>query len=691
MKKLLIILAFVLWAVPIFAQVDTAWVRRYNGAGKGSQAMDEYLWVPNFHDNTVSKVNVNTHTIVATVPVGTNPTGVAVSIDYVYVTCRRFVFRISRTTSAVFDSIDFSGLTDFPVGVAVDRFGYAYVVGPVIFDFPWLIQAFLAKVNPGGTIDSSTYLTRVDPGDVSVIGVGLNTKGDGFIPWRQAWYCETGVFHFKTDKLSLTNYPISYLFYRGPGVGIDEDGNGWTAGCREDQANLTKLEPTGALTHYSVPAGWNNRLGDVVVDTQGSVWASTGIGLLKLVPKTGEVYHYDVGVAGGGLACDIHGYIWATFPDSNKIKKFDLSGTQVGSSVQVGSFPLGYGDMTGYECMSPWHAPIILSLCPQSSTIVDRVYVTIFGSNCRTGASVKLTRSGQPADTIPASEVTFHADTTIIARFDLSGQPIGSIWDLIVSNPNGAADTLFSAFRIVSPSELSTKDVLCVLSSNHERIQDFQANAKARSKFNGEPLDSIIHSVSLYKSPDKVKNIDYANDDTTQVISSVINRGWLQYEIDPDSGYAYETNLLQVAQMTPSEFAGLNFYDPDIFLFHHYVTVKEIHQYPDSLIFVLEAIPKRAEWTYSKLELEIDYNRGLVVKSTVYSDTVGQQTVTVTEEQLIDGIWVGMKSINTITDTSETLMTEIQLSNIQFNIGIPDSVFYLTKIKQSKVVEPETT
>ena len=333
---------------------------------------------------------------------------------------------------------------------------------------------------------------------------------------------------------------------------------------------------------------------------------------------------------------------------------------------------------------------IILSVCPDKVVNVDRVYVDITGLNCRMEALVKLARSSVPTDTLSASIVVVKAYTKIIAGFDLSEEILGSIWDLIVTNPSGSADTLFSALTLVPPSELSPKDVLCVLSSNHERIQDFQANAKARSKFNDVPLDSIFHSRSLYKSPDKVKNIDYANEDTTQVISTVINRGWLQYEIDPDSGYAYETNLLEVAQMNPSEFAGLNFYDPDNFLFHHYVTIKEIHEYPDSLTFVIEAIPKRAEWTYSKLELEIDYTRGLVVKSTVYSDTVGQQIVTVTEEQMIDGIWVGTKSINTSTDTSETLMTEIQLSNIQINVGIPDSIFYPSKIKQVEV-EPEST
>jgi hypothetical protein len=98
-----------------------------------------------------------------------------------------------------------------------------------------------------------------------------------------------------------------------------------------------------------MPTDWSARRGDVVVDPQQRMWVSTALGLFRLVPETQQVVQFSVGYAGGGLACDTNGYIWVTFPDSNKIKKFDLSGNQIGASVEVGNYPLGYGDMTGYE------------------------------------------------------------------------------------------------------------------------------------------------------------------------------------------------------------------------------------------------------------------------------------------------------------------------------------------------------
>jgi YVTN family beta-propeller protein len=218
----------------------------------GGHALDKYLWVPNYYSNTVSKVDVNSHAVVATIPVGTKPAGIAVGINFVYVTCRRssHIYRISKTTNAVYDSINLSTVMELPIGVAVDSAGYAFVVGREHFDPSVPDPAYLVKVNPQSVIDTSVSLLTIDPDPedeaMRMIGIGLNGKGNGFVPWKRAYWVNTGVIQFNTDDLSFTNYPISYHYYRAPGVGIDKEGNGWTAGCRHI-ANFTKLVPERGL------------------------------------------------------------------------------------------------------------------------------------------------------------------------------------------------------------------------------------------------------------------------------------------------------------------------------------------------------------------------------------------------------------------------------------------------------------
>ena len=318
-------------------------------------ALGPYLWVSNFDDHTVSKVDVDTHEVVATIAVGENPAGVAVGLNYVYVACTRAssVYRITKDTDEVYDTIDVSDVMEFPLHVAVYHHGYIFVVGRENFTDTCPDQTtVLAKIDSEGLIEAWTNLIDIC-GEEGEIGIGMSLQGDGFVPWTRAWDADTGFIHFNPDDLSFTNYDISYRYYRGPGVCADGTGNGWSAGARSASytANFTRLEPGVGLQHYSIPGELVglDRSGGVLVDPQHSIWMGYPSGLFKLNPVTGQIDYFDVGMVNGGLALDINGYIWVAFPDDNAIKKFDLEGNQVGATVEVGSRPLGYGDMTGYE------------------------------------------------------------------------------------------------------------------------------------------------------------------------------------------------------------------------------------------------------------------------------------------------------------------------------------------------------
>ena len=328
------------------------------------RAWDNYLWVPNLEDHTVSKIDVDTHEVVASIPVGTKPAGIAVGFRYVYVPCSlpASLYRIAKDTDEVYDIIDLSGVIGLAIGVAVDRKGYAFVVGREHYEIPATDQAYLLKIDPIGNIDSSTVLVDIDAGvptgvwAMKSIGIGLNNKGDGFIPWYRAWTGYTGQILFNTSDLSFESFPIDHHYYRGPGVGIDGAGNGWTAGHRAGSpgtASITKMVPDEGLTQYYIPqewADWQNTWGGVLVDLKQNIWANSGMGLLRLVPETEKLDLFEVGPVEGGLTCDRNGYIWISFPETDQLKKFNLGGIQVGSTADVGELPLGYGDMTGYEC-----------------------------------------------------------------------------------------------------------------------------------------------------------------------------------------------------------------------------------------------------------------------------------------------------------------------------------------------------
>ena len=325
------------------------------GAGR---AWDRYLWVPNYEDHTVSKIDADTHEVVATIPVGLNPVGIAVGFEYVYVACltSSSLYRVFKNSNEVYDSIDLTDIMEATVGVAVDRKGYAFVVGRENYNITVYDPSYLVKVSPEGAIEAYVELPSIDPDAQSVrtIGIGLNGKGEGFIPWRRGWTCDTGVIQFNTDDLTYTDYDVDYHYYRGSGVGIDRDNNAWTAGSRITATSIDMLTPDVGLTHYYIPGfEWQDTdgpFGGVLIDLRQSVWVGTETGLMRLIPESEQIDLYPVGIINGGLALDKTGYIWATLPEDNQLRKFDLGGSQVGQTVEVGESPRGYGDMTGYEC-----------------------------------------------------------------------------------------------------------------------------------------------------------------------------------------------------------------------------------------------------------------------------------------------------------------------------------------------------
>ncbi len=326
------------------------------------RAWTDYLWVSNYDDHTVSKIDVDTHEVAAVIPVGLNPAGIAVGFDYVYVACMlsSALYRISIDTDEVYDIIDLSAVMGGPTGVAVDRAGYSFVVGRKAGeDPPSTDEAFLAKVSPQGLVEASFSMPdKIDTGSDAPknIGIGLNGGGIGFIPWKKAWGGDTGMVEFNTDNLTFTDYSISHQYYRVSGVGIDGAGNGWSVGHRSgttQTACITKVVPGQGLTHYIIPrewADWAAVCGGALVDLKQQVWVNSGRGLFRFIPDSEQLDLFEVDPAGGGMAGDRSGYIWVVDHDMDQLRKYGLGGLQVGTAVETGASPQGYGDMTGYEC-----------------------------------------------------------------------------------------------------------------------------------------------------------------------------------------------------------------------------------------------------------------------------------------------------------------------------------------------------
>jgi hypothetical protein len=118
------------------------------------------------------------------------------------------------------------------------------------------------------------------------------------------------------------------------------------------------------------------------------------------------------------------------------------------TSASSASFIFGPGFLkSAYTYVKPAPlAPVVTAITPGSGNNTGPVNITnLAGANFQTGASVKLTKSGQTD--IAATGVSVVSEGKITCAFDLTGAAAGA-WDVVVTNPDGRAGTLSAAFTI---------------------------------------------------------------------------------------------------------------------------------------------------------------------------------------------------------------------------------------------------
>ena len=212
------------------------------------------------------------------------------------------------------------------------------------------------------------------------------------------------------------------------------------AGAATGTWNVVVTNPGGQST--TLPNGFTVKLPPPRVDgispntgvNNGSVSATiTGAyfqsGATVKLRKTGrpDIVATNVSVVSTRITCDL-----------------DLVGAATGTWNVVVTNPDGQSDtlLGRFTVTAP--PPRVDSIAPNTGPNNDPVSVTITGACFQSGATVRLTKSGQ---TIVATNTNVPSSTRITCDLDLDGAETGA-WDVVVANRDGQSGTLSNGFTV---------------------------------------------------------------------------------------------------------------------------------------------------------------------------------------------------------------------------------------------------
>jgi YVTN family beta-propeller protein len=385
-------------------------------AGLVSQAQaaptQRLLYVANLRGNTVSAVDPSTNTVVATIPVGSFPEGVAVSPDG----NQAYVTNNGSSTVSVIDTNTNTVTSTIPVG----RFP-----GPVAFS-PDGTHAYVGRfISPGvGGVDVIDTATQTVVATVTVDNqpFGIAVTPDGSHVYVANFVgSDVSVIDAATNTVTAT---ISNASARTPaGVAITPDGaQAYTANFNSNNVSAINTSTNTITSLIPVSSG----PGGVSVTPDGAdvYVAEENSNTVTVIDTSTNTVTATIPVGStpdAVLADPAGGTAYVSNGGGNTISVLDTATNTVTATIAVGSTPFSLG-------MAPV-APAVTAVSPTHGLPAGGGTVTITGTHFAGASAVSF-------GSTPATDVRVVNDYTVTAT--IPAHATGTV-DVTVTTPAGTS------------------------------------------------------------------------------------------------------------------------------------------------------------------------------------------------------------------------------------------------------------
>ncbi|OGX34388.1 MAG: hypothetical protein A3I43_06490 [Omnitrophica WOR_2 bacterium RIFCSPLOWO2_02_FULL_50_19] len=224
----------------------------------------------------------------------------------------------------------------------------------------------------------------------------------------------------------------------------------------------------------------------------------------------------------------------------------------------------------------------------------------------------------------------------------------------------------------------TAQEVLKKVADNYALINDMKANQTLTATLDGKPFGDTDYCIYYFMKPNKEKTETYSGADRlTKTDDTIIMNGSAMYLVNPGTKMVKTVDLLSEANITSGQFSQMDIcYNLPNFLKAHTISRNDAETDFNKGLIAVDAIPNSPNSLYNKLQVQIDYNKGLIIKSSLYKDNNLIQVIETTEsQQMPNGAWVPKVMVKKPVLSSGQFITTMTYENISINTGLKDLDF----------------
>ncbi len=538
-----------------------------------SPATGPFAYVTNFMSDTVSVIDTATQTVVATIPVGSRPIGVAVSPDGSWVYVANYaggtVSVIDTAANAVIATVSLA--SSFPIGIAISPDGSrVYVTHET--------TGAVSVINTATNAVIATISVGI-PGD-DLTGIAVNPSGTrAYVVHSQTF--QVSVIDTSTNTV-ITTIPVGVF---PVGVAVHPSGQ-WVYVANQGSNDVSVIDATTNTVAATVAVG-SGPTGIVVNPSGSRVYVTNqGNNTVSVINAATNalVTTIPVGTAPFGVSVTPDGSrVYVVNRGSNNVSVINAATNTVIATVSVGNSPVAFGLFIGPASSPPEANLRIQKTAPASVNIAQPFTYVIEVRNLGPSDAADVTVSdpvpegvmvtgisgagwtcGVNADVITCSRPSLPAGASappivISARAPASGGLVlntatvsSAVTDPIMSNNTSTAETELinhglATFAIRSSSEVASLtystghyvDGVLVVTSAEDQVRVFHNR--------GDGSFFLKQRISVGRGPAAIGVGDLTGDGITDAVTAnLIERSLTILQGQEDGTFRRKVRTLSV-------------------------------------------------------------------------------------------------------------------------------------------------